>query len=153
MNERYETFVTRATVKLDIKSNVWDCISAYGVINLCLIQGNMDRWQQNNILRNQLQPSIQILFGDLTYIFQLDNDSKHFANVNRAWTQLHLKEILPWLTQSPDLNPIENLWSMLDRRCKTRAPNTVQDLFQIIPNEWNHLPATATTTTTQLLIQ
>ena len=44
-----------------------------------------------------------------------------------------------WPAQSPDLNPTENLWSILDRNCAKRAPNNAAELFKIIEDEWYKL--------------
>ncbi len=33
---------------------------------------------------------------------------------------------------SPDLNPIENLWTILDDLSKDRRPNTDAELFEIL---------------------
>lgn len=43
-------------------------------------------------------------------------------------------------SQSPNLNPIENLWSILDIQCKERRPQSEQELFEILQGGWNALP-------------
>ena len=40
---------------------------------------------------------------------------------------------------SPDLNPIENLWSILDARLMYRRVNTVDQLFELLKEEWKKL--------------
>ena len=45
---------------------------------------------------------------------------------------------LPWSAQSPDLNPIENLWDELKRRLRKneyKAKNKAE-LFNLIKEEW-----------------
>ena len=41
---------------------------------------------------------------------------------------------------SPDLNPIENLWSILDQRARDRKPQNEDQLFETLTNEWNNIP-------------
>jgi hypothetical protein len=47
---------------------------------------------------------------------------------------------LEWPSQSPYLNPIENLWSILERACKDRRPNTAEELFNCLKEAWRALP-------------
>jgi len=48
---------------------------------------------------------------------------------------------LDWVAQSPDLNPIENLWNHLDRQVRKRKPlpQTKQDLITAIQEEWSNI--------------
>jgi len=52
-------------------------------------------------------------------------------------------EVLPWVGQSPDMNPIENAWAELERRLRARptAPKTQYELFNTLQEEWSAIPA------------
>ena len=46
---------------------------------------------------------------------------------------------LPWPSQSPDLNPIENVWSVLKANVDNYKPNSVKELIYVIKKEWKKL--------------
>ncbi|MBJ5103534.1 hypothetical protein JGF61_23260 [Salmonella enterica subsp. enterica serovar Agona] len=51
---------------------------------------------------------------------------------------------LPWPAQSPDLNIIEPLWSVLENRVRSRypPPASLKELEQFLLEEWYNIPLT-----------
>ena len=47
---------------------------------------------------------------------------------------------MEWPSQSPDLNPIENLWTKLKRRVSARRPTNLSNLYQYCLEEWETVP-------------
>lgn len=100
----------------------------------------MDGSMYRRVLQWEMKPSVNKLFPDNDCIFQQDNDPKHTANKTKQYLLNYHVPTLPWPSQSPDLNPIENLWSILDERVKNRQPSNEEDLFEVIKTAWNALP-------------
>ena len=51
-----------------------------------------------------------------------------------------MPEIIDWPSNSPDLNPIENLWSIVKRNVERKMPRNFKDLRQFMVKEWNDIP-------------
>ena len=75
-------------------------------------------------------------------LFQEDLALCHTAKACKATMEALGIEVLPWVGQSPDMNPIENAWAELERRLRARptAPKTKDELFNALQEEWSAIP-------------
>jgi transposase len=117
---------------------VWACFSYYGTGNLVFIDGNMDAVMYVEILSDNLAASAQKM-GLSEYIFQQDNDPKYTAKLTTRFLDGKGIKTLPWPAQSPDMNPIENLWGLIKAKIGEKCPRNINELKQVILEEWNNI--------------
>ena len=76
-------------------------------------------------------------FGESPFLFQQDTAPVHKARSIQKWfVEINVEE-LDWPAQSPELNPIEQLWDELERRLRARPnhPTSVPDLTNALVAE------------------
>jgi hypothetical protein len=69
--------------------------------------------------------------------FQQDNAPCHAARIIKAWMANNNIELLSWPGNSPDLNPIENCWTLLKRKVGESKPSSIPDLIAKVKTAWN----------------
>lgn len=114
---------------------VWGCFSAFGVGPLHRIEGHMDRFMYRDILENHLLPYLDETMP-LRHVFQHDNDPKHKSKVVTDWLKNQNINVLPWPSQSPDLNPIENMWDQVDHKIRHKTYRNVNELLAALREAW-----------------
>lgn len=118
---------------------VWGCFSANGLGPIHRIDGIMDRFMYNNILKDVMLPYAEWNMP-LKWIFQQDNDPKHTAKVVKQWFKDNQIMVMDWPPQSPDLNPIENLWEIVNQRIDREGVRNKDQLFAQIQKAWAAIP-------------
>lgn len=140
-NERLQSKFTQATVKHGGGSlMVWGCFSHKGVGRLVKIDGIMTGESYVDLLKQNFGPSTRKI-GINRYIFQQDNDPKHTSRVAKVYFGSKNWEILEWPPQSPDLNPIEHLWTILDDRTPMTSRTSIQKMWDGMKEAWDAIPS------------
>ena len=96
-----------------------------------------------NIMSSHLVPYLKQVDEQCPgVIFQQDNAPCHVAGYATWWRQTHGIHSMAWPAQSPDLNPIENLWDHLNQQIRKRRPlpTSASSLMVALQDEWGRIP-------------
>ena len=98
---------------------VWGSVSQHHWTEFVVIAGNLSAVRyKEDILLPHVVPFLQA-HPDMT--LQLDNATSHTACSVRDFLQDRNVSVLPRPAKNPDLNHIEHVWDLLDRRVMTKA--------------------------------
>ena len=90
--------------------------------------GKMDGAKYRSILGENLLESAEDLRLGRRFIFQQDNDPKHEdKSTMERFTNKRI-QVLERPSQSPDLNPVQNLWKELKTAVHKRSPSNLTEL-------------------------
>ena len=118
---------------------IWGCFSYYGVGPIYRIPGIMDQFEYIRILEEVMLPYAEEEMP-LRWTFQQDNDPKHTSKRAKAWFQMNRIQLMEWPAQSPDLNPIENLWADLKSAVHEAKPRNKEELWNTVQLTWAAIP-------------
>ncbi len=115
---------------------IWAAMSSAGVGPLCFLKSTVNAAIYQDILEHFMLPSADKLYGDADFIFQQDLAPAHTAKGTKSWFNDHGVTVLDWQANSPDLNPVENLWGIVKRKMRDTRPNNADDLKVAFKVTW-----------------
>ncbi|KAF7697619.1 Transposable element Tcb1 transposase [Cucumispora dikerogammari] len=111
---------------------VYGCISYEGIGRIVLVDETMDSIRYARLLTENLFESASMMGLGSNFLFQQDNALAHTARHTASWFRENGVNVLNWLAQSPGLNPIENIGSLLKLKLLDYTFSNKKILFEKI---------------------
>lgn len=93
-----------------------------------------------DLLRDRLVPAVQQL-GVAGWMLLMDNAPAHTAHVTQQYIANTNISVLPsWPANSPDLNPIENVWGMIKKQVYGSHYTSLAELKAAVEAAWEAIP-------------
>ena len=127
------------TVKHSPKIHIWAAFSAMGTFPLCIFTQNLDAKFFVHILKWHSIDQARAFHGDSWILIQ-DNDPKHTSRLAKSWMEENIpKNRFDWPSQSPDLNPIENIFGWMKHKLQRIEISSINDLKAHLEELWESI--------------
>lgn len=125
------------------KMMVWGCITYFGRGDACWIPGKMNSVSYVEVLKDYVFASCDYYGIDRAkFIFQQDNAKIHTSKLTFDYIKKSNIPVMVWPPNSPDLNPMETVWSYLKLKLDrySTEPRNIDDLWDRVQDVWNDIP-------------
>ena len=138
--EEYKPECILPTIKHPPSLMIWGCMAAHGVGRFHIVDGMMNGTKYRMVLEEKMLRSARDLFADGSpWFFQDDNAPCHRAKLVKKWLEDNGVTRIDWPAQSPDLNPIENLWHRIGVIVSREKPKTKRELTECLIAAWHRV--------------
>ena len=125
---------------MGVSLDVWAGINSQGKTTLFIYEGTLNARAYQDILRKALVPAATEWFGEQSggWEFQQDKATCHTAKSTQEFLKQEGIAIVDgWPTKGDDINPMENLWAILDERLEDKKFNTKSGMKKAIRAIWD----------------
>ena len=122
---------------------VWGCITSHGVGKILKISNRMNSKDYCDVLRYGLFETLDMYnLKPSDTLFMQDNAACHTSAETKNWLKTNKIELFETPANSPDMNPIENVWDYLNKKVRAikKGFNTSNELWDVIESEWYKIP-------------
>lgn len=140
-HEKLSPICTKKFVLHGAQIHVWGCFSRFGVGILKRIHGTLNSESYQNKIINDIDLVGKCLVFPLhRFILQQDNAPCHRSASTLSVIRERQIDILDWPANSPDANPIENLWHLIKTKLNDLGPLNVDEMWVELQNIWYNIP-------------
>lgn len=122
--------------------DVWAGISLRGKTKLFIYHGGLDAQEYQHILKRSLVPTAKALFKDEQSGWELQQDkaTAHTAYSTKSFLEENdIAVVEGWPTKGDDINPMENLWAILDERLEKKKFHTRTSMEAAVRGLWKRV--------------
>ncbi|GBM81977.1 Transposable element Tcb2 transposase [Araneus ventricosus] len=103
---------------------LWGTFSWAALGPVVAVEQTMKAVNYLNIIADQLHPYVAFVFPTGSRFFQQDNAPCHKARIVLEWFEEHTDKfhLMSWPPNSPDLNPMEHIWDVMERQLRAQTP-------------------------------
>ncbi|GFX69375.1 transposable element Tcb2 transposase [Trichonephila clavipes] len=126
-------------------------MASNGVGKLEYIESIMIKYDYLDVLKKNLKKCATKLGLRSSFRFPHENDPKHTAEIMKLWLLYNVPNQLHTPPQSPDLNPIEHLWDLLERKIRQHNICSKNMLKIVLKDQWEKVSIEETTKLVNLM--
>jgi transposase len=137
--EAYNPLYTHTKNENPSLVTIWGCFAAHEIGQAEIFLGDLNGQLYRRILEGNLKPTYKKFFPAGQWYFQQDNDPSHTSNLAKNWFHNNGVTVLDFPPWSPDLNPIENVWPVMERAVDKHNATDEAELEAAVKTEWEAL--------------
>ena len=123
----------------DGKVGIWGGISGFGTTNAKFCTENTNGESYYDGLQNEVKQFLVAIQAQEKMVLEQGLAPWHISNiVNEKIAKLNLR-MLDWAPKRPDLNPVDMLWSILEKKLAAKPIYSKVALIERLQEEWNNI--------------
>jgi hypothetical protein len=117
----------------------WGAITIFGPLTLVPVYGMMTSAKYVDVLHIHLVPLADSIFGPHGWKLLQDGARCHTSKETKTYLLNHGIQCIEWPSYSPDMNAIENVWSVLKRKLyRHSSGSSVKEVIQNAQQIWEN---------------